>query len=91
MSSTLIPPFIFLLLALTSRLYEIVLLNGLFAALAANSPGWLLALFVALGCPLLAILQGTGWLIRGQSRLRAAFYTACGGALLIANLVTHFA
>ena len=57
MSSTLIPPFVFLLLALTSRLYEIALLDGLFAALAANSPGWLLALFVALGCPLLAILQ----------------------------------
>ena len=78
------------LLALTSRLYEIALLDGLFAALAANSPGLLLALFVALGCPLLAVLQGTGSLLRGQSRLRAAFYTVCGVALLVANLVTHF-
>ena len=36
------------------------------------------------------VSQGTGSLIRGQSRLRAAFYTVCGVALLVANLVTHF-
>lgn len=91
MTSTLVPPFVFLLLTLTSRLYEITILDGLFTALEANSPGLILAFFVALGCPLLAVLQGAGSLLKGQSRLRAAFYTCCGIALLAANLVVHFA
>ena len=85
MTSTLIPPFIFFLLTLANRLYEVTLLDDLLGALSANSPGLLLAFFVALGCPLLAVLQGTGSLIRGQSRLRAAFYTLCGLVLIAFN------